>query len=44
MKKSDLIVLPDYFDRYINLVDDVDINLALEKFGENLILNEKVFD
>ena len=43
MKKSELFVLPDYFDRYINLVDDVDINLALEKFGENLILNEKKF-
>ena len=30
MKKSELKELPDYFDRYINLCDDVDIPAALQ--------------
>jgi hypothetical protein len=33
MKKSEIKVMPDYFDRYIHLVDDIDVITALEKYG-----------
>ena len=32
MKKSDIQPMPDFFDRYINLVDDITITEALEKY------------
>ena len=30
MKKSDIRPLPEYFDRYINLVEDVELDEAFE--------------
>lgn len=33
MTKSDIIEMPVFFDRYINLVPDIPINDALKKFG-----------
>ena len=33
MKKSDIPKMPAYFDRYINLVEDIDVIDALEKYG-----------
>lgn len=37
MKKSDINPMPEYFDRYINLADDVDIKEALAISAEELI-------
>lgn len=31
MKRSDIKVLPEYFERYVNLVDDIELVLAFEK-------------
>jgi hypothetical protein len=51
MKKTDIHVMPAYFDRYINLVDDVDILDALKKYDATWLeradfifkLNDKVY-
>ena len=40
MKKSEIKVMPEYFDRYINLVEDIDVISALEKFGIPVIQTE----
>lgn len=39
MKRSDIVVMPEFFDRYINLVEDIAIVDALEKYSpfENMI-------
>lgn len=31
MKRSEITVLPEYFDRYINLVEDIELVVALER-------------
>ncbi len=36
MKKSDIDPMPEYFDRYINQADDVDLNEALAISAEEL--------
>jgi len=36
MKKSDIYPMPEYFDRYINLVADVELLLAFDKSIEQL--------
>ncbi|HMG13812.1 MAG TPA: DinB family protein [Saprospiraceae bacterium] len=41
MKKSDILVMPAYFDRYINMNDDVTLKDSLENNGYNLILKER---
>ena len=41
MKRSDIRVLPEYYIRYINEVDDVELNEALIRYGENLLINDK---
>ena len=41
MKKSDLQKMPKYFDRYINLAEDIDVIEALEKFGPKYLEKEK---
>ncbi len=41
MKKSEIKVLPEYFIRYINEVDDIELSEALIKYGENLLINDK---
>lgn len=37
MKKSDLEFMPDYFDKYINEVDDIEVTDALRKYGTELL-------
>jgi hypothetical protein len=39
MKKSDLEFMPDYFEKYINEVDDIEINDALRLYGTELLKN-----
>ncbi|MBC7864546.1 MAG: DinB family protein, partial [Bacteroidia bacterium] len=41
MKKSQIKSMPPYFDRYINLTNDVDIITALEKNGLNYFLEHR---
>jgi hypothetical protein len=41
MKKSQLGPLPEYFDRYINLVTEENLITALEKTGLNYFLEER---
>lgn len=41
MKKSEIIKMPLYFDRYINLVEDIDVIEALEKYGPTYLEKEK---
>lgn len=51
MKKSEIEKMPEYFDRYINLVEDIDIIDALEKYGADLFelaklkaLRDKIYE
>jgi hypothetical protein len=41
MNRSAIKTMPLYFDRYINLVDDIDINDALTKYGQQYIEAEQ---
>src|ERR1700756_2838860 len=41
MKKSEIIKMPNYFDRYINLVENIDVIAALEKYGPASLEKEK---
>ncbi len=51
MKKSEIEKMPEYFDWYINLVEDIDVTDALKKYGANLFapgkmkqLGDKVYE
>ncbi|MCB0726876.1 MAG: DinB family protein [Ignavibacteriae bacterium] len=37
MKRSEIEFMPDYFDKYINEVDDIEIIDALNKYGTELL-------
>ncbi len=37
MKKSDIKKMPVYYDRYINLLNDIDLTEALKQYGPNLL-------
>ncbi len=39
MLRSQIDVLPEYFDRYINRVDDISILDALQKYGINYLMD-----
>jgi len=41
MKRSEIAHLPEYFERYINLTEDVDINKALELYGHDYLEPER---
>ncbi|MEO8210661.1 MAG: DinB family protein [bacterium] len=41
MKKSDIKVQPEYFERYINLLEDMRLSEAMDKYGKNLFENDK---
>lgn len=41
MKRSDLKEMPKYFDRYIDLVEDIDLFEALQKYGAPFLEIEK---
>ena len=41
MKKSDITVLPEYYDSYINEIEDIDLTEALEKYGPELLKKDK---
>lgn len=41
MKKSDIKILPKYYDTYINKVDNIELIDALNNFGPNLLAGEK---
>ena len=42
MKKSQIQKMPAYFNRYIDLVEDINVFEALEKFGPNYWEKEKI--
>ncbi|MEO6696248.1 MAG: DinB family protein [Ignavibacteria bacterium] len=41
MKRSDIKTIPEYFDRYINEVEDIELNDALNKYGPEMFIKEK---
>jgi hypothetical protein len=41
MQKNQINKLPEYFDRYIGYVPDIDINEALLQFGTEYLMQEK---
>lgn len=41
MKKSDIKEKPKYFDRYINLLEDMRLSEAMDKYGKNLFEKDK---
>lgn len=41
MLKSEIATMPNYFDRYINLVEESDVVAALEKYGPAWLEKEK---
>ncbi len=41
MKRSDIKIMPVYFDRYINLIEDIELKEALEKSGANILEENK---
>ncbi len=41
MNKSQTQKMPPYFDRYINLVEDIDVVEALEKYSPAFLEKEK---
>lgn len=40
MKRSDINPMPAFFDRYINIVEDIDIFEAFEKYSPDLVYAE----
>ena len=40
MKKSDISPMPEFFDRYINLIEDIDISDAFEKYAPEKIYTQ----
>lgn len=40
MKKSEITCMPSFYDRYINLVPDMNITEALTEFGSDYIRND----
>jgi hypothetical protein len=41
MKKSAIVTMPEYFDRYINLVGDMDVVPALDGYGAQYLRDEQ---
>lgn len=42
MKRSDISRLPQFYDRYINLVEDIPLSDALHQYGGNILDSEKL--
>lgn len=40
MDKSGIMHMPEFYDRYINLIDDMSLYEALRKFGHNMFMRE----
>lgn len=40
MKRSNITPMPEFFDRYINLVEDIDIFVAFEKYAPEKVYQE----
>lgn len=40
MKRSDVNPMPQFFDRYINLVEDIDIFEAFEKYSPSIVYKD----
>ncbi len=43
MKRSDIDPMPNFFDRYINLVEEIDVLEALETHSPEAIFSERRF-